>query len=72
MGENGGSSSPLSHKHDPVSSRDSGAAIVKKSYIFISESDPIGTVILRRDYVPEDFQEREITNNGNMKKMEMK
>ena len=34
---------------------------MKKSYIFISESDPIGSVILGRDYVPTDLQEKEIT-----------
>ena len=34
---------------------------MKKSYIFISESDPIGSVILERDYVPTNSQEKEIT-----------
>ena len=44
-----------------LSSRDSGPSIMKKSYIFISESDPIGSVILERDYVPTNSQEKEIT-----------
>ena len=44
-----------------LSSRDSETSIMKKSYIFISESDPIGSVILGRDNVPTEFQEKEIT-----------
>ena len=38
---------------------------MKKSYIFISPSDPIGCVILEWDYVPTVFEGKR--NNGNIK-----